>query len=243
MAKKTKKTTKKPLKAKVSKKRTSNQKVVRKRTTKVKSMRRRKVVPHNFYLHTAKQAIMNAVPIMPCSVIKKDRGGRLYAHTQAENVYNVYREKCELHGLVIRKIEGMAYETTRPSFRINKDDVCETIKVPCVRYEGKWEVCHVASGETETFCGAGDGDNEIWSVNSAQTVAKKCGLLDYFEVAWPQPTDWLQTVRESMEELPPAELFKAIQGVIPKAIFEATKIGDLLTDYFNSVLKNSKKGK
>ena len=221
-------------------------KVVKKRTKAKKVVRRRKtvVMPHNYYLHTAKQVIMNAVPVMPASVIKKDRGGRLYAHTQAEKVYAIYREKCELHGLVIRRIEGKAFASTRPSLRQTGEE-WKTIDVPCVRYEGIWEICHVASGETETFCGAGDGDNEIWSVMSAQTVAKKAGLLDYFEVAWPQPTDWLETVRESMEELPPQELFKAIQGVIPKVIFEATKIGDLLTDYFNSVLKthNERKAK
>jgi hypothetical protein len=246
MAKKKAKTTKKSLKAKVSKKRKSNKKVVRKRKPKdkvVPATKTRKSSPaiivrsYNWYLHCAKLKIMKDVPIIPCTAIKKDRNGRLFAHTEAEKVYQLYREQCQKHRLVIRRIRGDALETGRPSLRFTKNDVWETQKVSCVRYEGQWEICHVDSGEHEYFEGAGDGDNEIWSINSAQTVAKKCGLLDYFEVAWPQPTDWLQAIKQTVEVLPPAEMKEALIEIIPSVIMESTSIGDEIIKYFGTVLK------
>lgn len=202
--------------------------------------RTRRVKPGRFYLHQAKLAIMDAVPIMPTTVISKDKKGRLFAHTQAEKVYAVYREQTKKHGLVINRIEGRT-ETTTTAIMKYIDKAWNIVEEPCVRYHGTWEITHAASGACEIFHGSGDGCNDIWSVNSAQTVAKKCGLLDYFEVAWPQPTDWLKVIKESVEELPPSELHKALKEIIPPKILSATSIGEELCNYFNSVLSKHKK--
>lgn len=237
-AKKAKKTTKKSSNRSANKNRKSTKKVVRKRTKAKKVVR-----PHNWYLHCAKLAIMDAVPIIPCTAIKRDRNGRLFAHTEAEKVYQLYREQCKEHRLVIRRIRGEATSTTRPSLRFTEKDIWETKEVACVSYQGDWEICHVDSGEIETFRGAGAGDNEVWSINSAQTVAKKCGLLDYFEVAWPQPTDWVQAIKNTVEVLPADEMKEALIEIIPSAIMQATSIGEELLRYFDTALRKHKKGK
>lgn len=216
-------------------------KKTKKRTKKTAKIiyRYRKPKPECYYLHRAKLAIMEAVPIMPTTAIGKDHKGRLFAHTQAEKVYAIYREQCEKHGLVINRIAGESSNSECPELQ-RAGEEWKVVMAPCVRYEGKWSICHVGSGEKEIFLGAGDGNNDIWSINSAQTVAKKCGLLDYFEVAWPQPTDWLKVIRESVEELPPNELEKALKEIIPAKIMSATSIGEELANYFNSMLKKGK---
>lgn len=223
-------------------KRKKTTKSVRKISTKKakKKVRRKVVRPVNYYLHTKKLEIMRAVPIMPCTVIAKTRQGFLFAHTQAEKVYDIYRRECESRGLIIRRIEGKTTSTVHPELNYENDGWVITEK-PCVRFEGLWEIVDVASGESETFGGSGDGSNNIWSVMSAQTIAKKAALLDYFEVAWPQPTDWVRTVKESVEELGPQEMFKALKEIIPAKIFEATKIGDILGDYFNEMFQKGQR--
>ena len=206
-----------------------------------KRIKRKPVYPLNYHLHAKKLEILRVVPIMPCSAISDDIHGLKFAHTQAEKVYQVYRRECESRNLVTRRIEGTTSNGTRPKF-VQKESVWEIIEVPCVRFEGVWEICDKDSGEKETFGGSGDGDNNIWSANSAQTIAKKQALLDYFETAWPQPTSWLRVVRESLEELPPEEMVKAIKGIIPPKIAEATGIVQALYDYFESVMKGPKNG-
>jgi hypothetical protein len=204
--------------------------------------RKKKVIvyPVNYHLHTKKLGIMRAIPIMPCTVITKTRQGFIFAHTQATEVYNTYRRECESRGLVIRRVEGKTTSATHPELD-RKNDQWIVVEKPCVRFEGIWEIVDVESGERETFGGAGDGSNNIWSANSSQTIAKKQALLDYFEVAWPQPTDWVRTVKESIEELGPEQMFKALQEIIPAKIFEATKIGDILGDYFNKAFQKGKR--
>ncbi len=224
-----------------SKKRTANKKVKGDSAKKGKKVRRRKKViyPVNYHLHTKKLEIMRAIPIMPCTIIAKTYQGFLFAHTQAEKVYAVYRRECESRGLVTRRIKGVSLDAKHPELERTENN-WKIISKPCVRYNGVWEISDTESGESETFCGSGDGDNNIWSIMSAQTVAKKAALLDYFETSWPAPTDWVRVVKESIEELGPGQMFKAIKEIIPAKIFEATRIGDELGDYFNKILQKSR---
>jgi len=235
-----KKSTKKSSIRKTVKKRKSNKGAAKKRTKATEFSGPAIIQPERWHLHCAKLLIKKAVPMMPCTSIKRDRNGRLFAHTQAEKVYEAFREQCQIHRLVIRRERGNSFSTTRPSLRFTRDDIWETLDVPCVRFEGQWEICHVDSGEYECFGGTGDGDNEIWSVNSAQTVAKKCGLLDYFEVPWPQPDDWVQAIKNTVEVLPPEEMKEALIEIIPSVIMESTSIGDEIMKYFDSVMSRKK---
>ena len=214
-------------------------KTTKKKAKKIAKRKRKIILPENYHLHQKKLEILRAIPTMPCSAISKDKQGLMFAHTQAEKVYQVYRRECESRGLVIRRIEGKTTDAKRPEL-IKLGKLLENVEVPCVRFEGVWEIEDVKSGEKETFGGAGDGDNDIWSANSAQTIARKQALLDYFETAWPQPTNWINVVQESLASLPPDEQIKAIEEIIPPKIAEATGIVDAMYEYLTN-LKGPKK--
>lgn len=221
----------------MAKKKKAKKKVKKKAKKKVKRKIRKIVYIPGHNLHRKKLEILRAIPIMPCSVISKDRQGLRFAHTQAEKVYQVYRRECEERGLVIRRVEGKTTNGTRPTLT-DKGKGWIVEEVPCVRFEGKWEICDAESGETETFGGSGDGDNEIWSANSAQTIARKQALLDYFEVAWPQPTDWVRVIRESLEDLEPQEFADAVKKIIPEKI---PGIVELITSFFDEFFQKGKR--
>ena len=121
-AKKAKKTTKKSVNSKTVKKRKTNKKVVRKRTKAKKSVSATKTTRFylhkhapRFNLHAIKLKIKSEVPMMPCTVIAKDRHGRLFAHTQAEKVFNILKDKCDDNRLVIRRERGNEYDAECPS--------------------------------------------------------------------------------------------------------------------------------
>ena len=186
-------------------------------------------------LHAKKLQIMAEVPIIPCSAISKDRYGLRYAHTQACRVYDIYREKCVKHGLVIRRISGKTSNCLYPDFSYNEEGKRSYSTVDGVLFEGVWEIRDVASGQTETFGGSGLGDNMVWAANSSQTVAKKQALLDYFEVAWPQPTDHNEVIRNEMKKLKGEEFIAAMKQILPdmpyKIITQSGAI-DALLDFF-----------
>ena len=231
----------------MAKKKKTTQKSTKITAPKIKYRYRTKYLPLPEHLkcvelHRKKLLIKRAVPIMPCSLISHDHKGRLFAHTQAEEVYQVYREKCDEYGLVIRRIDGESKPATYPRFKF-VDEVLTIIEEPCVRYNGTWEICDVESGGRETFKGSGDGTNDVWSVMSAQTIAKKAALLDYFETAWPAPTDFTQVVRETIEKLGPDEMCNAIKQILPSKIVESTSICDIIMEYFANFSVDKKKAK
>jgi hypothetical protein len=185
-----------------------------------------------YSLHEKKLRIMDEVSVMPCTLFGRDAQGYRYAYTQASEVYKCYRMKCADYGLTIRRVSGMLMDGNYPRVTVAKDGTVTVLKIPCVRYEGTWEVRDVASGETETFCGAGDGDNEVWSANSAQTVAKKQGLLDYFETSWPQPTDFGKLIKQALEALPDEQLAETVRDMMPDRILTSKGAVQEILDFF-----------
>lgn len=219
------------------KKQTKKKKVKRKvaKKAKKKKARGRKTVVVQPGLHFKKLEIMAAVPVMPCSVIGRDNYGLRFAYTQAAQVYQRYARLCREKGLTIRRIEGKTTDAYYGDSYQNSEGKTKFAKRPCVRFEGIWEICDTGTGQTETFGGAGDGDNLIWSANSAQTIARKQALLDYFETAWPQPTDYLKLIRESLEQVQPTRFVDALQEIMPENAFNImTSTGAIkaLQDFF-----------
>lgn len=185
-------------------------------------------------LHSKKLLILEEIPTMPCSAIAKDRQGLMFAHTQATKVYKTYREACLKHGLTTRRISGTTTNIEYPEV-FWEHGKANVISVKAVLFEGEWEIRDTETGETETFGGSGIGDNRVWSANSAQTVAKKQALLDYFETAWPQPTDWARVVRESLESLKGKNFTEAIKQIMPEPAYKiltATKAIKEMEEYF-----------
>lgn len=185
-------------------------------------------------LHTKKLQIMKAIPMMPCSAVSKDRQGLAFAHTRATEVYNRYREECSKRKLVIRRIEGML-SNQQYVMDIHTGEGWDTKEVVCACFEGVWEITDIESGEKETFGGSGYGDNDIWSANSAQTVAKKQALLDYFEVAWPQPTNLKKIIKQELADLSQEDLRQALQEIIP-----IPGVVDVINKFFEEQFKKVK---
>lgn len=221
----------------------SKKKAAKKKTNKITErfpMRPRRPRNPLASLHKKKLEILLAVPVMPCSVIAKDKQGLRYAHTQAEKVFNTYRRECQSRGLVIRLVEGESIDAYRPD-EVKVGDHWQPKAVSCVRFTGKWEICDSKTGQKETFIGSGDGDNDIWSNTSGMTVAFKEGLLLYFFTAWPQPTNWLKIVHDSLKDANPEDFVKAIKAIVPEKIAEATGMTAALDEYFSKPLKKRRK--
>ena len=211
---------------------------------KTKSKSRPKIQP-TLGLHGKKLLILSEVPIMPCSAISKDRQGLMYAHTQATDVYNKYRDMCQKYGLTIRRTEGRTSNIEYPEvfWENGKPNV---VLIKAVLFEGEWEIRDNETGQTEGFGGSGIGDNRVWSANSAQTVARKQALLDYFETAWPQPTDWARVVREELVKLKGDEFIKGVKMIMPEwaaDILDQTKAIQELRDYFGKEMPKCRKSK
>jgi len=103
------------------------------------------------------------------------------------------------------------------------------------RAECKFRIVDVATGQEEIFCGAGLGDNDVWSDTSAITVAFKEALLLYFFTAWPQPVDFNEVIRKELEGLKGEEQIAAIQSILPaKAMETITESGafQALRDFY-----------
>lgn len=195
-----------------------------------------------YNLHQKKLAIMREIPIMPCTAITKDPQGLRFAHTQAEKVYKIYREACLKRGLVTRRTGGELVNGKTVDWKPVGRDRWEIVEVSCVRFKGGvWEICDSETGEKETFRGDGDGNNLIWAGNSAQTIAKKQALLDYFEVAWPQPSNHCEVIRKSLQDASPEEFVKAMNMIIPEKIAKATGIIKMLDAFFSKPIKKKEK--
>lgn len=193
-------------------------------------------------LHAKKLQIMSEVAVIPCSAISKDRYGLMYAHTQAEKIFQLYAEKCRQAKLVVRMIECVISSIKYPDILRGVESDLPT-SVDSVLAVCKFEIRDTESSETETFMGAGLGDNHVWSANSAQTVAMKQALIQYFFTAWPQPTDYCEVIRKELAGLKGEEFYKAIKKMLPeKPIEPLTQSVALkeLVEYFAGPIKKPK---
>ena len=192
-------------------------------------------------LYAKKLTIMRRVPIMPCSIIGKDRVGRMFAHTQAEKVFARYSKLCQEFSLVISMV---AVEMSNGPQTVYIDPEGTTTKRECSRAVCKFRIVDTESGQEDYFWGAALGDNAVWSDNSAQTIAFKQALLQYFFTAWPQPTDFVEVVREQLSKLKGENFIKVIQQIMPiKAheILTETKALEELRAFFTESQKKGAK--
>lgn len=175
-------------------------------------------------LYIKKLEIMNAVPITPCSILGRDRYGLRFAHTRAEEVFQQYSTLCRQKNLTIRMIECKMETLPFPfALPVDANELKELLKSanltelwPWSRATCTFEIEDVATGQTEIFKGASLGNNDVWSDISAQTNAFKEALLLYFFTAWPQPSDHLRIIRESLDQISAEEKIKAFEQILPK---------------------------
>ncbi len=199
----------------------AKKKVVKKKAAKKKTKKstRRKKPPQVIQipneptladLHQKKLKIMQEVPIIPCSAIMKDRQGQIFAYTKAEKIFAIFAQKCRDYKLVVAPIEVDMSETA-PVFNGEK-----LVKISRSRAVMRFQITDTESGQSETFMGAGLGDNDVWSDNSSQTVAMKQGLIMYFFTAWPQPDSHLDLIREELAGQSAADFVAGIKAIMPE---------------------------
>jgi len=205
-------------KAKKKAKKTAKKKAKKTAKSKTKSKPSKRKPKGPVGLHEKKLQIMREVPEMPCSAFGRDNQGLRFAHTQAEKVYAIYRQKTLEYGLTIRNID-LVVSNIKYTDEVKVGEDWKKVEVTAVLCAGNWEIRDNATGQTEEFGGIAIGDNYVWSANSAQTVAKKQALLDYFETAWPQPTDWAKLVRESLEGQG-TNFVEALKMILPQKAYE-----------------------
>lgn len=176
--------------------------------------------------------VMKAVPIVPCSVISKDPQGLQYAHTQAVKIYREYRRemikqritpptliKCETESVLVKRLAtGEEFYSSRATctFRISDAD---------------------NPNDYDEVQGTALGSNDVWSDNSAQTVCEKQVLLQYFLADWPQPTDYVEVVRASLNELPPKDFRDAMTQMMPEKIMSNAGAMKALEVFFDEALR------
>lgn len=187
-------------------------------------------------LHNKKLAIMAAVPIMPCSMVSKDKYGALFAHTRAVKVFATYYQECLKYGLTIRLVELEMSDVDLVEFRM-VDEKWVEYKKSYSRANCKFIITDSASGEHEMFCGSGLGENSVWSDTSAQTVAMKQALLLYFATAWPEPTSILDVVKDQLKNLNKEETVNAIKTILPPTMQSSGEVIQALEDFWADQFK------
>ena len=173
-------------------------------------------------LHAKVQKVMEAVPVVPCSALSSDNDDRYFAYTRAEQIFAIYHKECIALNLKITMYDSDVITTTRP---ITLEDGTKT-EVPCVRCNGKFRITDTDTGQFEEFVGTGDGDNEVWSCQSAETVAMKQALIMYFMTAWPQPNKMADIIKDELAKLPKEALYKQIERILPEPLIRAMNAQD-----------------
>jgi len=103
----------------------------------------------------------------------KEKGeGIEFGYTIARQVFERYAELCRAERLWWRQTKCQLDITLRQVFA-----------------ECEFELVDCDTGYAVQFAGCGQGNNGVWAVNSAQTVALKQGLLEMFMAAWYEAED------------------------------------------------------
>lgn len=120
----------------------------------------------------------------------KEKGeGIQFGYTTARQVFEEYAKLCREVGLWYRQVDCRLTITLRQVFA-----------------ESQFELVDVDTGHSVMFAGAGQGNNGVWAVNSAQTVALKQALLELFMAFWTEAED------KGREKVDYFQAFKAIQS-------------------------------
>lgn len=144
-------------------------------------------------LHHKIQAVMATVPIIECTGEEKieDENGKqidTYNYTEAPEVFRIYTEQMVRVGLTFTpvhiesRLDSRAYQVI-VTYRLTDVD----------------------TGFYIDIVGAGLGCNGVWSINSAQTVARKQALLNAFGASYPQPETAKKKVRKAVKMFDPLE--------------------------------------
>lgn len=151
-------------------------KKVKKVTKKRKSRRKARVDPQKLLLakiDRIKDRVPRIEPTGEC--IDKITGEVLFRFTEAQHVFKVYREQCEMENLAWRPYADSAIQPKA----IAVGNMPMLIGFFCIE--------DLETGARLVGWGSGMGANRDWSANTAGTRALKQFLLTTFEATWEDP--------------------------------------------------------
>ncbi len=210
------------------KKKKTTKKKVSKKKKKAKKKSTTKKAFQGIGLQAKRFEIMKAVPTMPCSAINRDMQGLRYCHTQAENVYQIYRNEMMKRGLTINIIEAKS-----ESVLVKKN--ADGQEFYSSRSHCTFRITDIESGEYDDIQSTALGCNDVWSDNSSQTVAMKQALLQYFFTVWPQPTDYIEVIKCSLDELKGETFKKAVTNMMPDKVITNKQAAKKLDEFFKAL--------
>jgi len=133
--------------------------------------------------------VMCNVPRIECTLQEVSaEDDQPYYYTAADTVFKIYREQFIKIGLnffpVLGKtgMDGRFYEAA-------------------IQYE----IIDIETGYGQKVIGFGQGANGVWSLNSAQTVAKKQAMLATFNASYGPPEPATKVVRKQVEGFNPEQ--------------------------------------
>ena len=202
-------------------KKKSKKKIVKKKTPKQRRAARRRK-PYSLWEKIARirNRILRIEPTGKCQ--DPETKEVLFRFTEAQHVFETYREECKAEGLIFR-----------PYFAVG---IQPTI-IPVLRgvaLVAPFCLEDIKTGEILVGWGTGMGNNGDWSGNTAGTRALKQFLLTTFQATWRDPE---QTEREIAR----AEANQIMS--VAHTTGEILTAVDELTGYFDKQFKNSKKKK
>jgi len=143
-------------------------------------------------------AIHRALPKAPQTGTHTAEGDE-YAFTRAAEVFEAYHGLMEEHGLVMIPTSCISFHDQG-----------------WYRVDMQFELIDCDTGYVQRVAGSGLGNNAIWSLHSAQTVAKKQAMLLAFMSSW---DTWLleeAMIKKCMEDGArqgsPERVYKAMEG-------------------------------
>jgi len=176
-------------------------KKAKKKTPKKLPLRKRaKPNPHKI-LRAKIKRIKERIPyIEPTGECKDENTGEvLFRYTEAQHVFETYREQCDLEGL---SYSPYADANIQPK-------VVAVGNMPCLI--GFFCIEDVKTGAIKVGWGSGMGRNLDWSGNTAGTRALKQFLLTTFEATWQDPENPTIT-RQQEKDLLRAEVIKELDA-------------------------------
>jgi len=143
-------------------------------------------------------AIHRALPKAPQTGTHTAEGDE-YAFTRAAEVFEAYHGLMEEHGLVMIPTSCISFHDQS-----------------WYRVDMQFELIDCETGYVQRVAGSGLGNNAIWSLHSAQTVAKKQAMLLAFMSSW---DTWLleeamikRCMEEGARQGSPERVYKAMEG-------------------------------
>ena len=171
------------------KKKKKTKKKTKKKVTKKSRRKVRRISPERL-LMVKMHNIRERVPYVKPTGEQRDpdTDELLFPYTEAQEVFKIYREQCDIENLRFRSYADDKLQPTIVSVR----------NMPCLL--GFFCIEDMDTGARFIGWGTGMGDNGPWAANTAGTRALKQFLLLTFEPTWEDPSEEQKLSKRELEQ-------------------------------------------